>query len=336
MACEKTSIKEGLSTVQKIEKIELTTGFPIGTVNAFVVFDEKRTLIDAGLKNKQGWDDLNNGLHRIGLKITDIEQIVLTHHHNDHTGLVDWLLEKNPSIKIFAHQDTQMMLQDESYIEWCSEFFENLFIEAGLTKELVDKWAFGKGYQRDYFQEAKVDGILKEGDTVPGLPSFQVIETLGHSQDHLSFYSADEKLFICGDHIIKGIHVGMFLDAPKPGEKRAKPLIQYLTNLEKCRKLSAKLTFSGHGPIIENFEEAIDFHLNNINKRIDRVIHSMKKANRRVTVFEIIQDMYRDRYEKAVIAYLFEVLSILDLLEERKMVTSEKANGVNRYRLLNS
>lgn len=322
--------------MQKIEKIELTTGFPIGTVNSFVVFGEKLTLIDAGLKNKQGWDDLNNGLQRLGLTLKDIEQIVLTHHHNDHTGLVDWILEKNPSIKIFAHKDTQMILQDKSYLEWSSEFFEKLYLESGLTKEMANQWAFLKGHKRDYFQEAKVDGILKEGDTVPGLPSFKVIETLGHSQDHLSFYSADEELFICGDHIITGIHVGMFLDAPKPGEKRAKPLIQYLTNLEKCRNLSAKLTFSGHGPIIENLEEAIDFHIKNINNRINRVIHSIEKANRMVSAFEIIQDMYRDRYEKAVITFLFEIISVLDLLEERNIVISEKKNGVYKYRLLNN
>ena len=117
---------------------------------------------------------------------------------------------------------------------------------------MATHWAYRKGH-RDYFQTATVDEVLNEGDMVPGLPSFQVIETLGHSQDHLSFYCEDEQLFICGDHIIKGIHGGMFLDAPKPGNERAKPLLQYLSNLEKCRKLPAKYTFSGHGAIIDNF-----------------------------------------------------------------------------------
>lgn len=69
------------------------------------------------------------------------------------------------------------------------------------------KSAFRKGH-RDYFQIASVDEVLEEGDMVPGLPSFQVIETLGHSQDHISFYCADEQQFICGDHIIKGVHGG--------------------------------------------------------------------------------------------------------------------------------
>lgn len=331
----KIPIKEGMSTLQRIEKLELTTNFPIGPVNSYVVFGEKLTLIDAGLKNKQGWDDLNHGLHRIGIELTDLEQIVLTHHHNDHTGLVDWILEKNPGIKIFAHKDTEMMLKDESYLEWSSEFFYNLFLESGLTKDMAIQSAFRKGH-RDYFQIATVDKVLKEGDTVPGLPSFQVIETLGHSQDHISFYCADEQQFICGDHIIKGVHGGMFLDAPKPGSERAKPLMQYLSNLEKCRKLPANYTFSGHGPIISNLNEAIDGHISNIEKRVSRVINTLKKVNGAATGFEIIQDMYRGRYEKAVITFLFEIISVLDLLEERNIIITEKQNGVFKYRLVNN
>ena len=320
--------------MQRIEKIELTTGFPIGPVNSYLVLGEKLTLIDAGLKNRQGWDDLNNGLHRLGVGLSDLEQIVLTHHHNDHTGLVDWILERNPSIKILAHKDTEMMLKDESYLEWTPEFFYNLFIEFGLTREMATQWAYRKGH-RDYFQIATVDEVLKEGDMVPGLSSFQVIETLGHSQDHLSFYSAEEQLFICGDHIIKGIHGGMFLDAPKPGNERAKPLLQYLSNLEKCRKLPATFTFSGHGEIIDDLNEAIDGHIRNIDKRVNRVINTLRNSNGAATGMEIIQDMYRGRYEKAVITFLFEVLSVLDLLQERKMVIADKQNGVFKYHLVN-
>jgi len=331
----KIPIKEGLSALQRIERLELTTNFPIGPVNSYLVFGEKLTLIDAGLKIKQGWDDLNNGLHRLGVELSDLEQIVLTHHHNDHTGLVDWILEKNPSIKILSHKDTERILKDKHYLEWSSEFFYNLYIEFGLTKELATMWSNRKGHH-DYFQTATVDEVLKEGDFVPGLPSFQVIETQGHSQDHISLYSAEEQLLICGDHIIKGVHGGMFLDAPFQGHERAKPLIQYLTNLEKCRKLPAKLTFSGHGPIIEDLNAAIDGHISNIENRVNRVINTLKKANGVATGFEIIQDMYRGRYENALITFVFEIVSVLDLLQERNIIVAEKQNGVFKYRLVNS
>ncbi|MFC7686861.1 MBL fold metallo-hydrolase [Ureibacillus sp. GCM10028918] len=320
--------------MHKVERLELTTNFPIGPVYSYVVFGEKLTLIDAGLKNEQGWKELNSGLHRLGISISDIEQIVLTHHHNDHTGMVDWILEKNPSLSIYAHKDTEMILKDENYLEWSAEFFEKLFIEFGLTREMATQWAYRKGH-RGYFEVAKVDGVLKEGDYVPGLPGFQVIETPGHSQDHISLYNADEQLFICGDNIIKGVHGGIFLDAPIQGTERPKPLLQYLNNLEKCRKLPVRLTYSGHGPVIDNLNEAIDGHIRNIENRTQRVINTLKKAGGEATGFEIIQDMYRGRYEKAVITFVFEIVSVLDLLQERNIVIAEKQNGVYQYRLVN-
>lgn len=58
--------------VQRIEKIELTTNFPIGPVNVYLVFGEKLTLIDAGIKTEQAWKELNNGLYHIGLTLDDI------------------------------------------------------------------------------------------------------------------------------------------------------------------------------------------------------------------------------------------------------------------------
>ncbi|PYF07298.1 MBL fold metallo-hydrolase [Ureibacillus chungkukjangi] len=320
--------------MQRVERLELTTNFPIGPVYSYVVFGEKLTLIDAGLKNKQGWDELNKGLHLLGLGLTDIEQIVITHHHNDHTGMVDWILEKNPSVSIYAHKDTEMILKDESYLAWSSEFFERLFLEFGLTKELAIKWAYRKGH-RDYFQLATVDEVLQDGDSVPGLPGWKVIETLGHSQDHISLYCGDTQQFICGDNIIKGVHGGIFLDAPKQGEERAKPLLQYLNNLEICRKLPAKVTYSGHGPIIDNLNGAIDGHINNIENRANRVINTLKKLDNSATGLEIIQDMYRGRYEKAVITFVFEIVSVLDMLQERNIVFAEKLNGVYQYRLIN-
>lgn len=321
--------------MQRIERIELTTNFPIGPVNVYVVFGEKLTLIDTGLKHEKGWAELNSGLQKIGLSLTDLEQIVITHHHNDHTGMVDWILEKNPLIQVFAHKDTEMILKDEDYLEWSSGFFEKLFIEFGLPKEMAKQWAYRKGH-RDYFEIATVDTVLQEGDFVPGLPNWQVIETLGHSQDHISLYCPDEQLFICGDNIIKGIHAGIFLDAPKTGNERAKPLLQYLSNLEKCRDLPIKLTYSGHGPNIENLNEAIDAQIGNIENRAQRVINTLKKSNGLSTGFEIIQDMYRGRYEKAVITFVFEIVSVLDLLQKRNVVSKEKVNGVDQYRLVNN
>ena len=319
--------------MQRIEKLVLPTNFPIGPIHAYLVFGEKLTLIDTGLKTDQAWKELNIGLERLGLKLTEIEQIVLTHHHNDHVGLLDWILEKHPTVPVFAHRDTLTFLQDEDYLDWTGEFFKTLLQEFGLPKEMAYKWAFRKR-GRTLSNNLEIETVLQEGDKVPGLSDWQVIETLGHSQDHLSLYNAKDQMLICGDHIIKGMHSGIFLDAPLYGKPRARPLIQYFQNLEKCKNLPIKLTYSGHGPDIDHLVEVIKATEENIENRLQRVINALKKANGSATGFEIIQDVYRRRYEKAVITFVFEIVAVLDLLEERNIIIAEKTNGVYHYRLV--
>lgn len=322
-----------MNNVQRIEKLELTTNFQIGPVNSYLVFGDKLTLIDVGLKYEKAWQELNEGLKAFNLKLTDIQQIVLTHHHHDHVGLLEWILEKHPSVSVFAHKNTEMLLQDTNYLAWSYEFFEKIYFDFGLPTEMVRKFTYRKQI-RPRIKGLKIDLVLQEGDTVPGLPGWKVIETAGHSQDHISLYCPKEEQLICGDFLIKGMHVGIFLDAPMPGKDRAKPLLQYLNNLEKCRKLFVKKAYSGHGPDIDQFIEAIDAQKKNIENRLKRTIVAMKKINRPCTGFEIIQEMYPSRYKKQVITFLLEIISVLDLLQVRNQVVVEKRNGVDLYRLV--
>lgn len=44
-----------------------------------------------------------NALSHLGLSIHDIDQIVLTHHHTDHTGLLNRVLDRHP-IPVYAPQ----------------------------------------------------------------------------------------------------------------------------------------------------------------------------------------------------------------------------------------
>ncbi len=316
--------------VQRIEKIELSTNFPIGPVNVYLVFGEKLTLIDAGIQTEQAWNELIAGLRLLGLTVQDIEQIVLTHHHNDHMGLLQWILEKNP-VPVYAHKDTETYLADEAYMKWSGEFFDRLFVEFGLTEEVAEKWAYRKR-DRDVLAGLKIEKGLQEGDGIPGLPGWEVIETKGHSQDHISLYHAGEQIFICGDHVIDDIHVGIFLDAPLPGEQRAKPLIQYIANLKKCLKLPIKITYSGHGPDIYDISRFIHAQFERTEHRVQRVKNVLEKGN--ATGLDIVKKMYPERYKKGLITFVFEIISVLDLLMERNEIFAEKQNGVYVYSLI--
>src|ERR1700752_5277177 len=59
----------------------------IGHVNAWLLKGEPLTLIDTGPHNEAALSALEAGLARAGVRVDDIELVLVTHHHLDHSGL---------------------------------------------------------------------------------------------------------------------------------------------------------------------------------------------------------------------------------------------------------
>lgn len=316
---------------EKIEKIKLTTNWPVGPVNVYLLFGDKITLVDTGLRNKQTWDELNQFLHNQELKLTDIDQIVLTHHHNDHAGLLDWIIERHP-IPIYAHRNAQPYIaRDPLFMEWSEEFFTKLYLEFGMPSELAIQTAVRKRKGRPL--DIKLTKELQHNDSIPNLPEWRVLETKGHSQDHVSLYNPTEQLLICGDHMIKGKPSGIFIDPPNYDEERSKPLIQYIDSLNMCMNLHVKQTFSGHGSSITNLVEVGTEQLYRIENRISRVKKVLQNSKK--TGFEIVQEIYSDRINDSLKVLVSDVIGILDLLENRQEVAKTKTSGVFTYQIIN-
>ena len=98
-----------------IAKIILPTPFPVGDVNVYVVKGDVLTLVDTGVQSKESKEALSYQLGQLGLKIKDIEQIILTHHHPDHAGALGFFEQDVP---VYGHENNQR------WLEWSDEFIE--------------------------------------------------------------------------------------------------------------------------------------------------------------------------------------------------------------------
>lgn len=63
--------------------------------NTFLLYHE-RLLIDAGFAGEKNYARLTNALAQLNLRVTDLQGIVITHHHPDHVGLLEALPRKIP------------------------------------------------------------------------------------------------------------------------------------------------------------------------------------------------------------------------------------------------
>ncbi|MEX2784681.1 MBL fold metallo-hydrolase [Streptococcus sp. H49] len=155
-----------------IQKISVSDFF---TVNTYFVIDEisqSGFIIDPGAQGELL-------LQVIEQQQWQIEKILLTHGHFDHTGAVDFLREKL-GINAYAHPKAQSYLLNPYF---------NLSRQCVGGRIIQNVLPFGS------------DRILLKNN-----PQFylDIRHTPGHSPDSVSFYAARDKALIAGDTIYQG------------------------------------------------------------------------------------------------------------------------------------
>ncbi len=129
-----------------------------------------------------------------------LENIFLTHHHNDHVGGVKGILEKHPNTKVYSPS-----------------------LSINSTTD-----------------EIKNDMVVKTK-----INSFNIIETPGHTLDHIILHDKENDFLFCGDTLFR-FGCGRIFEGS---------LDQMYDSLQKINKLPDKtMVFCGHEYTINNIK----------------------------------------------------------------------------------
>lgn len=111
--------------------------------------------------------------------------------------------------------------------------------------------------------------VLNEGDEL-ATDEFRLVtvETPGHASNHVCYRHAETRWLFTGDHVINGSTV--VIDPPD-GNMR-----HYLDSLKKLKELDLAALAPGHGALIENPQENIDWLIDHRMKREAKVISNMR------------------------------------------------------------
>lgn len=312
---------------------EVPTPFPVGPVNLYLLIGNKITLVDTGPKTEVAWKSFIYQLNKNGFRIKDIDQVILTHHHVDHSGLLSILSQYHPKLKIYAHKATIPWI--ERRVESIKEliyFYKDLYEENGLSANEIETIKNYHNYFNQYFDPVYIDGSLEDGDTVEGNTNWKVIHTPGHSQGHISLYNKQTKTLIAGDHLIENLSSGTFIEPPvEKNRARPKSLVDFKRSLERIRKMDIEQVYSGHGKVIDQPMEIIDNYLSRLNHRAEKIKDLL--TEKPMTVYEAMMSAYPDRYHKNLPLFFSEILGTLDLLEVKGEASSIRENGLIRYYL---
>lgn len=312
---------------QKISQITVPTPYAVGDVHIYVLNGERLSIIDAGVKTDEAWEAFVYQLKQIGYEPKDIEQVILTHHHPDHIGLMEYF----PRLEeVIAHpQVDQWLKRDPEFLQNYQSFFQTLYHQAGVPAHYL---SFLKQLRNPLGDVAKgnLTSTILEGDVLPGHGDWKVIATPGHAQSHLSFYREKDGALLGGDHLLEHISPNPLLEPPfQPDKERPRPMLQYRSSLKKLLSYDIEHVYPGHGKTFTNAAELIHRRLESQEKRAAKVREIIGEAE--MNMFQICTRLFPNQYEKQFGLTMSETIGQLDYLEEIKAVKTKVDNGVIIY-----
>lgn len=211
-----------------------------GEANCHVLHDDGQWLIvDAGAAGLGNARRLQTALRDLSVDFSAC-QVLLTHGHFDHAGVLSSILPASvplclSRVAVVAREPARLgRIQGEFRREMraLGASFEDACTYGACNAETV---AFPPGRFSYRF--------VAEGDEVSvGRYRFRVLETPGHTPDHLCCYEPDRGILFAGDHVLPAVTPAV--DAHPDG---IDGFGLYLRHLHRVRDLPVRLALFGHG-----------------------------------------------------------------------------------------
>lgn len=318
----------------KIIPLSVPTPFYVGDVNVYLIKEEPLTLIDVGPKTTEAADVLREKLRRNSVEFKDIQQIVLTHAHEDHCGLAKQIRDEAKNAEILVHnwetghlfgrlarEEHHKLMIRGGVPDAVFQEMQSMYAEISLLTDALSDGEFSE--LRDEMQLEFASGTLK------------VLHTPGHTPGSCSFVREANRTIIVGDCVLKRITPNPIVSPdPFDAEKRFKSLAEYLVSLAKIRSYSPTLVYGGHGEPIYDFEEIFNRYVRAIDERQRNIISLVSKNG--VTAFDAAQKLFPNSIDHDVHRFLAisESIAHLDYAEMERKIAVEIKDGVEVYRKL--
>src|SRR4051794_33943046 len=188
----------------QIVPLAIPTPFYVGDVNVYLIKQDPLTLIDVGPKTDDAYRTLVEKLGRVGVRLSDIRRIVLTHAHEDHCGLAKRVRDEAKDAEILVHKWETGHL----FGRLARDQHRDLLLRSGVPMTVFED-------MRVLYQDISLlTDALDDGDfnTLEDDSELQfdggtlrVLHTPGHTPGSCSFVREANRTLICGDCVLKRI-----------------------------------------------------------------------------------------------------------------------------------
>jgi glyoxylase-like metal-dependent hydrolase (beta-lactamase superfamily II) len=321
-----------INLIDGVSRIEVPTPFPVGSVNCYLIEGSPLTLIDTGPKTSKSLAKIQQELKLLSYDMSDIEQILLTHSHIDHIGLVAQFARERAHIhgnptEVWIHQrDADALIHYEQHMKFYIKSCINLIEACGVPKNET----------LTLFQENRTDLFKAIGESVPTARSFEdnasfntgigevsAVWVPGHSSGSTCFVSDINKLIFSGDHLLEDISSNPSISFDIPGKIG---MITYLESLDRISSKGDYIALPGHRKPILDIKARIETlraeYADKLERAVDLLTHNYQ------SVYEISRIIYGNYDTTSLVLALAESYDLLRILESRNQANLIKKNGV--------
>lgn len=222
-------------------------GTGVWGANVYLLLDDRLTLVDTGFKSRTS--QILRNVKQLGFSPSDVDSIIITHHHADHIGSLP-MLKEITGAKVFAHP------ADAPYID-------RRLPQPGPARP---SWHGQIMYLLSRFfpvAPSTVDQAVNEGDVLPVLGGLQVLHTPGHTPGSICLYLPQERLLIAGDLLSHRFRLGL------PSKMYTVDMEQEIKSIKRIASLDFDILCLGHGaPITHHARQAVMRLINRLESTI--------------------------------------------------------------------
>ena len=287
----------------------------IGSVNTWLLRGDPMTLVDTGPRDDEALSVLEAGLARAGARVEDIELVLVTHHHVDHTGLAATIARRSGArVAAFERAAAYGRHYDERTAA-DRRFSRALMRHHGVPEQVIADnerfWDFIRRMSEAYH----ADRSLADGATVrAGGRDLRVVARPGHSTTDALLVDERERMAFVGDHLLAGISSNTEIyPALEPDGTRPRARVEYLESLRQTAAMPLARLLTGHGDEVTAHADLVRRRLADHRRRCDRIVEVLHRG--RATAFEIAGHLWSPRtVAEQPLLVVWEVLGHLDLL----------------------
>lgn len=304
----------------------------IRSVNMWLLRGSPLTLIDTGPHSADALEALEAGLRGEGLRVEDIELVIPTHHHLDHSGLTATIAARSGA-RVAALDRTAEY--GARYVDRAASdrtFSRELMRHHGVPESVIEANEGFWDFIRDTSAPFETDAVLSDGDLIAaGGRDLRVLARPGHSTTDTLFVDEQSGIAFVGDHLLAGISSNAeIVPVAEPTGSRPRARIEYLANMKRTASMPLELLLTGHGDPVRDHVGLVRRRFNEHRRRCRRILDVMAEGP--AQAYGIAGHLWSARtVSDQPLLVVWEVLGHLDLLLDDGRVSEQKIDDGSRY-----